>query len=242
MTKTVYWASFPETTEPTVSELRYSEPVSVLKELNPLAFFGERAGRCPAIINECRNTFKIKSPVDLHLTFNNDFTNVQSKYKQDFEFIQHLVGSLVGPERMIELSAPTYLFFSEEPLLMTQLPAYYEDTQFTRNCIGVSGTYDISNWFRPVKPTFKLKQHSNVLDIKLGDAICYYKFNTEEKVNLVRFDARDFYTNGIIEHVMGYKFHTKNPLVPTKLIDGYNAFIRARYNKKILKIIKDNLL
>lgn len=239
--KTVYWASFPPQDENTLSELRYKEPESLLKDLNPAEYFGELAGRCPAIINECRNTFKIKSPLDLHLTFDENFTSCNSKYKQDLPFIQQLIGA-IGPERVVQLAAPTYLFYCDEDLTMSQLPSYYEETEFTNGSLGVSATFNINKWFRPVKPTFKLKKHNTVIDIKMNDAICYYKFNTDEKINLVRFDAEPFNNNNILKNILTYKFHTKHPFVPSKLVDNYNAFVQARYNKRIMKIINENLV
>ena len=69
------------------------------------------------------------------------------------------------------MGSPTYLFYCDEDLTMSQLPPYYEETEFTNGSMGVSATYNINKWFRPVKPTFKLKKHNNVIDIKLDDAI-----------------------------------------------------------------------
>jgi len=239
--KTVYWASFPEQSSSSVSELRYKEPESLIKDIVPSEFFGELAGRCPAIINECMNTFKIKSPIDLHLTFNEDFTSCNSKYKQELEFVQQLVGT-IGPERIVQLASPTYLFYCNEDLTMSQLHPYYEETDFTNGSMGVSATFNINKWFRPVKPTFKLKKQNTIIDIKMDDAICYYKFNTDEKVRLVRFDAEAFNNNNILKNILTYKFHTKHPFVPSKLVENYNAFVQAKYNKKIMKIINENLL
>lgn len=241
--KTVYWATFPVQDEFTISELRYKEPESLLKNIVPAEYFGQEAGRCPAIVNECRNTYKIKSPLDLHLTysFEDNYNSCVSKYPQDQGFLQQLVG-VMGPERIIQLAAPTYLFYCDEDLTMSQLPPYYEETDFSNGTIGISATYNINKWFRPVKPTFKLKKHNNVVDIKMDEAICYYKFNTDEKIKLVRFDAREFHTNNIMKDILTFKFNTKNPYVPTKLIDSYNAFVQAKYNKRIMNVIKNNLL
>lgn len=239
--KTVYWATYPEENPNAVSELKYNEPESLIKELKPIDFFGEMAGRCPAITDDCRNTFRIKCPVDLDVTFNNDFTSCSTNNNQDLNFLQHFIGPF-GEEKVIQFSSPTYLFFSEESLLMSQLPPYYEQNSFVDSCIGLSGTYNIGSWFRPIKPAFKLRNNANNIAIKKDDTIMYVKFATEEKIKLVRFNAEPFYSNKIIENLMSFKQHKKNPMVPTKLAEGYEAFQRARYNKKILKIIKENLL
>ena len=242
--KTVYWGSFPpEENSVQISELHYSEPESILKDLNPIQFFGPDASKCPAIIDEGKNTFKINSPIDIDVLFNEDFTRFDSKYPTEDGFLQYYIGSF-GPDRVIQLAQPTYLFFSEEPLLMTQLPPYYEQSDFTDHCMGLSATFDISRWFRVVKPSFRLRKGSRRIAMNTNTAIMYVKFNTDEKIKLIRFNASPFQKQhrNIINHMMTFKFHKKNPLVPTKLTAGYEAFMRARYNKRIIKVIKDNIL
>jgi hypothetical protein len=238
--KTVYWASVPSTDS--ISELRYSEPESVLKALNPSEFFGPNASKCPAIVDESKNTFKIKSPIDIDLTFDEDFKRFDSKYNYDLNFLQHFIGPF-GPDKVIQLSSPTYYFFCEEPLLMTQLPPYYEQSEFVENCIGLSATFNINSWFRVVKPSFKLRKNKYRISFSTDDALLYLKFNTEDKIKMVRFDAAPFANNNTIPtNIMSFKFLKKNPLVPTKLAEGYEAFLKAKYNKRIMKVINENLL
>jgi hypothetical protein len=244
--KTVYWASVPEITNDNitkVSELKYSNPVSIFKDLTPKEFFGPNAGFCPAIINEGKNTFKINSPIDLDVTFSEDFTGIQSKYSTDFDFIKHFIGPF-GPDKVVQLSSPTYLFFCEESLTMTQLPPYYEQSDFVKNCMGLSATFNINSWFRVVKPAFKLRNDSRRINFDTNTALMYLRFNTEEKIKLVRFDASSFYKENkdIMEGIQNFKYHTKNPLIPTKLSEGYRAFLNSRYKKRIIKIINDNII
>ena len=104
------------------------------------------------------------------------FTSIDSKHNQDFEFIKHFIGPF-GPDKVIQLSSPTYLFFCDEPLTMTQLPPYYEQSNFVDNCIGLSATFNINSWFRPVKPSFKLRDNKRTIDINYLNDL---KFNTEE--------------------------------------------------------------
>tara|TARA_B100000780_G_scaffold56812_1_gene36038 strand:- start:931 stop:1662 length:732 start_codon:yes stop_codon:yes gene_type:complete len=243
MTKTVYWASYPTGDEFTVSELKYADPIRVAKDLDIKTFFGPGASMCPAVVDEAKNTFKINSPVELDITFNDDFTRIDSKFNSDFEFIKHFIGPF-GPDKVIQLSAPTYLFYCEEPLTMTQLPPYYEQSSFVENCMGLSATFNINSWFRVIKPSFKLRENKHNISFDTNTGLLYLKFNTEEKVNLVRFDANSFMhkDSHIMDGILGFKQHKKNPLIPTKLSVGYEAFLRARYNKRIIKIIKENLL
>ena len=244
--KTVYWASVPEITNDNitkVSELKYSTPTSIFKNIVPKEFFGPDAGRCPAIIDEGKNTFRINSPIDLNITFNENFTGIDSKYKADFEFVRHFIGPF-GEDRVIQLSSPTYLFFCNESLTMTQLPPYYEQTSFTKNCMGLSATFNINSWFRVVKPSFKIRENCYTIEFDTETALMYLKFNTDEKIKLVRFDASSFYkeNKNIMENIQNFKFHKKNPFIPTKLSEGYKAFLQAKYNNRIIKIIQDNII
>ena len=243
--KTVYWSPFPLADNPDmqVSELSYAEPEKLLKSIQPIDFFGREASLCPAIIDECKNTFRIKSPIDLSITFNDDFSRFNSKYEQDFEFMQHLIGPF-GPERVIQLASPTYLFYCEEPLLMTQLPPYYEESKFTEHCMGLSATFDIGSWFRSVKPSFKLRKNTRTIEFTKDNSLMYIKFNTEERIKFVRFDSSVFSKEhkDIISNMNSFKFHKKNPIIPISLAESYVAFKKARYNKKVIKIIKDNIL
>ncbi len=238
--KTVYWASSPETdTNAYISELKYSSPVNVLKDLKPAEFFGDTASKCPAIIDDCKNIFKINSPIDFSVTFNNNFTKYETKYDYGNDFVHNFIGPF--NEGIIQLSSPTYLFFCEEELTMTQLPTYYEDNNFVKNCMGISATFNISKWFRVVKPSFKFKKDSYTIDIDTNTALMYLKFNTDEKIKLVRFNASAI-PDSIMLNLMSFKFQKKNPLVPTKLSEIYHAFVKAKYHKIITNKIKENLL
>ena len=247
--KTIYWSPYtagnPNIRQ--VSELAYSDPENLLTSIEPTKYFGPNASRCAAITNECRNTFKIKSPIDVSITFKDDFSGYESKYplfqQEDRDFIEHLIGAF-GPEKVIQLASPTYLFYCEESLLMTQLPPYYEESTFVDNCLGLSATFDIGNWFRMVKPSFKLRKKAHTIEFLKDTALMYLKFNTEEKVKLVRFDGSVFAKNhkDILDNIMSFKYFTKSPLIPTSLSENYMAFRKARYNKKVMKIIRDNII
>jgi hypothetical protein len=237
--RTVYWATYPEDNF-FISELKYYAPEHVLKDLDNKQFFGGSGGVCPAILGDARNTFSIKAPIDFSITFNNDWTHANSKYEYSSDFIEKLIGNI--DDKVIQLRDPTYFFFSEESLIMNQLPPYYEENEFNKNCMGLSASFNISQWFRVVKPAFRMRKNCNTIEFNRGDSLMYLKFFTDEKINLVQFDPSAFINSNIIPGIMGYKLNKKLPLVPTRLTEGYEAFKRAKYNKRILKIIKDNLL
>ena len=89
----VYWSpviNVPDNQE-FVSELKYFEPETIYKDINPRSFFGLGAGMCPAIVDEAKNTFRAKSPIDFHIKF--DYANKQatSKYDIDINFLMNYI-------------------------------------------------------------------------------------------------------------------------------------------------------
>tara|TARA_B100000123_G_scaffold241484_2_gene195273 strand:+ start:210 stop:944 length:735 start_codon:yes stop_codon:yes gene_type:complete len=243
--KTIYWSpviNVPDNQE-FVSELKYFEPYTVYKDMNAKEFFGYGASICPAIVDETKNTFAAKSPIDFHVAFDYENQKVSSKYDHPVDFMINFVGQ-PNPENVHQLDHPCFIFYCEDELTMTQLPPYYEQSHFQANCIGLSGTYNISSWIRPVRPAFKFRKGCNTLDIKRGETLCYFKFNTSEKIRLVRFDSAKLFESktGPVMQCLGYKNLKAKRFVPTPLIECYEAFRKANYKKRIMKYIEENIV
>tara|TARA_B100000900_G_scaffold399826_1_gene402807 strand:+ start:428 stop:1162 length:735 start_codon:yes stop_codon:yes gene_type:complete len=240
---TVYWSPVvnASTTQEFVSELKYFDPTPVYKSINAKEFFGLGASLCPAMIDETKNTYQIKSPIDFHIKFDHIKQQIMSNYDVDPNFLIRYVGE-PNEENIHQLEHPNLLFFCEDNLTMTQTHPYYEETQFSESTMGLAGTYNISNWVRPVRPAFKFKTGRNELDIKKGDTLCYFKFNTSEKVKLVRFDSTKLFEseNNIVMHCLGYKNLKVKRLIPTPLAECYEAFKNARYKNRMINYIKEN--
>jgi hypothetical protein len=244
MTKTVYWAPIIVGDDwPLVSELKFYELERLIKRIDPVEFFGPATARCPAMVDELKNTFALRSPLDLHIDFSPDFTRPRC-FNETYspELLQQFINE-PNPHRIFQLSYAQVVMFCEDSLTMTQLHPYYEDNEFTDSVMGVSGTLDISSWLRPVQPGFKFKSKKHVLNIKDGDALAYYRFNTDEPVVLKRFDAKGLYSDraSVMQGCLTFKDH-KPQRHTYSLKASYEAFKRARYNKKTMKYIKENLL
>ena len=244
MSKTVYWAPIIIGQDwPLVSELKMYEPERVIKRINPIDFFGPATARCPAMVDELKNTFAIKSPIDLHIDFGKNFDNpVCFNEGYTNEFLTQLINS-PNPHRIFQLNYVSVIFFSEESLTVTQIHPYYEDTSFTENVMGITGSFDISSWVRPVQHGFKFKKDKHVLNIKDGDVVMYYKFNTLENVELKRFDATGLYQDhsSIMNSCLSFKEHKPHNFTYS-LKACYDAFKRANFNKKMIKYINNNLV
>ena len=242
---TVYWSPVVKGTrhlgrlDDEVSELKFFEPETVFKTINAKEFLGFSASRCPAITDELKKTFAIRSPIDYEARF--DYTTGSAEFGCEYslEFNQDFVGP-PNEERIHQLRYPAYIFFTEEPgLEVTQLPAYYENNSFTQNTMILTGSYDISSWVRQVLPAFKFS-NDTVVDLKRGDIIMYFKFNTNKTIKLVQFDSDNHDTRKIIERCLQFKGYKKRWWIPDKLTEIYEVFHKHKMNKRMMKIIKEN--
>ena len=127
--------------------------------------------------------------------------------------------------------------------MINQLPAYYDNNDYTAKTNTITASFDIGNWFRPAgKPVFQIKKDVTSIDIKEGDALLYVKFNTTEKIKLVEFDDVEF--NQLAERSPEYmcgtlKDHSENIISLQKCYDYFNRF---KMKRRIMKLIKRNLI
>ena len=127
--------------------------------------------------------------------------------------------------------------------MINQLPAYYDNNDYTDKTNTITASFDIGNWFRPAgKPVFQIKKDVTSIDIKEGDALLYVKFNTTEKIKLVEFDDVEF--NQLAERSPEYmcgtlKDHSENIISLQKCYDYFNRF---KMKRRIMKLIKRNLI
>ena len=180
--------------------------------------------KCPAFSNEFKNTFIYKAIKDIILDIDpktNEPTNLNNT-----EFILY-------PNKRV--SIPAYImFFSDQPLEMSLIPASLHSNNFLDNSQLFSGKYNIGKWFRPLHIDFIAK--SPQINIKKGDDIFYLKFDTDKKINFINFGFNDEI----------YKIRTactdlKSVRPGYRFKEIYNMFTRIGYHKKLLKEIKKNI-
>ena len=240
MTINVYWARAiaPGSGDRHfISPLRYPEPVFLNKHIDYKEYLGPALTHCPGMVDEMTKTVVVKSPVTVALEYGDD-GNLKI-HGQDPEFGEIFFGQPQGKAGVHQLGFG-YIFFADKPLMATNLPAYYDDNDYTQNVQALCGSYDIGRWLRPgVRPLFQKKPNAKRISIKEGDALMYVKFNTDEKVNLVEFNAHELDELGFNSPTTAC-ITLKNQLPPTPLWKCYEYFDNARMREKVLKIIKRN--
>ena len=223
-----------------ISPLRVEAPVPLLKHMDYKEFFGPAVSRCPAIVDDLKNIFVIKSPVDLKLEVQEDHT--MKVVTQSVQFAQSFLGNAQGKMGLHQM-ALGYLFIAEKSLIATQLPAYYDLNSFTENAFLISASFDIGSWFRVAgKPAFAWKPGARTVDIKEGDALMYFKFNTSEKVRLIEFDDTEHNKQGDwrFDNTCARLKHQGTGIIP--LAKCYEYFHQFKLRQRILKMSKKNIV
>jgi hypothetical protein len=149
------------------------------------------ASRCPAVINMESRYFLIRAPFDLHLRFSRDKEGrpgVVNVHGDASPVRRKKLGELVHitNERewrykdrpTIQVSLP-YLFLADEPVYMTQCPAFmhYRAEQMPGTLFG--GRFPIHVWPRPLMWAFEWHDIRKELVLKRGEPWFYVLFETE---------------------------------------------------------------
>ena len=148
--------------------------------------------RCPAVTDSFKNTWVFNSPMDLNIDVdvNEEYSNVYCD-NVDQEFFDLMIDirflnkseAGISPYPLIGIDFLN-TFMCDESLILQTLPAFLHYNDFTNKATTVPGEYDISKWVRPVELVFEVKNKHERISIKKGDALCYFRFLTEDTVKL----------------------------------------------------------
>ena len=167
------------------------EPPERVRSVEMNKTHAKSASRCPAVINLESRYFAIRCPFDMHLGFARD--------KDGKPVLRNLMGEtspvrgkmlnkhlyVTGekewryPNRpTIQLSLP-YLFFADEPVYMSQVPAFmhYRAEQMPGTMFG--GRFPINLWPRPLMWAFEWHDTDKPLKLSRGEPLFYCLFETE---------------------------------------------------------------
>lgn len=199
--------------------------------------------QCYAITEEMKNTFVIRAPFDLDISFSgpekgfviNNMHLPQQEFNSMLQSTPDIVRNIFVHEALQLFLGFSFHFFSEKPLKMSTLPAHYHETGVSA-IPYITGSYDISKWFRPVNACY-LNYSKKDMRIKRGDALFYVKFDADQRVELQPFKMTDdlvVISEGNTD-IVRYKKRTP-------LRDLYAMFSENRLNKKVLQKIQEQLL
>jgi hypothetical protein len=233
--KTVYWSPFFPQEQYASVQLLYEEPDSLISDLMPRRnkeANGDNWFQCHAFLASVKNTFILRLP----------FT---TSFGLDKDLGIFPIDSDVENMRFVAMKQPSvknaytftvrgnWIFWSEDSMLMTSMPAHYHKPILDGYYIG--GSMDIGKWFRPIEGAIQLNENVNTVLINRNDPIAYVKFNTEETVQLKRF-----YMTPEIEQIawgcIKYKKHQSSK----SLHYLYSKFKERKLDKRLNQLIKEN--
>jgi len=148
--------------------------------------------KCPAHTDYLKNTFVFKSPVDIDFDIDIDHeivkvwcANLPQDIFQNIIDLRFLDKNNSGDNQYPIIGIDLLnIFYCRTDMLMSVTPAFLHYNDFNQNVCVIPGQYDISKWVRPVEIVFELKQSKTKFKIQKGDALCYFKFDTDEVVKI----------------------------------------------------------
>jgi hypothetical protein len=191
---------------------------------------------CKSLQKLTKNMYVLTAPFDATAVLSGNFDN--SFITSNDSLWNNRVGSMSG---MYSIDYDfSWIFFSEEPVFIRQTPPYFHNTAVNKSGYVTSGSFEIDKWFRPINVTFNLWEGNNKISVIKGEPLFYADFQTENNrpVILKQFEL----TQELYDYCYQATILIK-PFIPLESLDGlYSRFTRSNRDKKILKIIKENLL
>ena len=193
MTK-VYWVPVGKKTLNTVyanawMNLMHKTPEPILKtiiaERTKQAYF-----KCPAFIEMCRNTYLLRSPVDMHLEIDrkNKYLYIKNQ-NQDFfdEFLRPRFEDSSEEDPYILSAPPSYLFYSDTSVRMELHPTFLINNPLQDRLKLIPAAYDIGKWVRPIEFAAEVVDDTKPIIIKEGDPLIAVRFVTPDN-SLIRLE------------------------------------------------------
>jgi len=170
---------------------------------------------CPAVIDHERRLFEVTCPIDVQLRIRIDEKTKRPAVGStagDMSTIRPKVLSqmiyLVSPKEwrhpdrpILQLTTP-YVFLSDEPVYMTQLPPFAHFQNPPLPGVMVGGRLPIHIWPRPMMWAFEWYDMSRELVLRRGEPWFYMHFETQDPTRHVRLVEADL-TAEVKEYLSG---------------------------------------
>lgn len=198
---TVYWApassaafvtgqEHPYDDSNAVDDLFIEEPVSVLSVVSkdpkrqylhtdPMNMSAAYK-KCPAYTTYLKNVYQLNSIADIKFTIDADRKIVSVDAP---EWVRSRISfrTLPSKDTYILITLAIYvIFYSKKPVQIEQLPPFLSTNPRSSQFTVVPGTFDISQWVRPLEFSIEIKDHVSNFEIKKGDPLCYVRFCSED--------------------------------------------------------------
>ena len=194
---------------------------------------------CPALTDAMKNTYVVEAPVDMRF-FIRDGVPVAQNINGDPSLMFNLPtlvehGQRGAPDkrstRSLQFMHDHFLIaVADKETIMWLMPPFMHSSSF----YGFAGKYDISKWVRPLGFVVEI---DNEFSIRRGDALCYLRFETKDRIELIKTQLDDVFLK-MTSSIVATKF-----LIPQKSLSFlYDLFARSGKMKAIIKNLEKNKL
>jgi len=190
---------------------------------------------CPSFKGLTSNIFVFNNPMDADFCL--DDSNKLSTKNKKFVTIKIAHEPSIKNSLLFEYGLK-WIFFAEDSDIDVTITSPYFDTpnHLTYGNI-VPGRFSISNWFRTINAEFNLKSGVRQLKIEKDEPILYVTFNTNKKINLIRFDMNKSLIASKNACSTSADWESWVPLAAR-----YKRFKESRMKESILREIKKNIV
>jgi hypothetical protein len=185
---------------------------------------------CPAFVESTKNLYLINSPSEINVDLRN-----AKQMKENEHLILYKEPSINNSFTVTQRNS--WIFFSDKQVKLRSLPTYMHQSPLNNTGYYVSGSFDISSWFRPFEFAFQMFPNQYHYSIKEGDPLLYIDFLSDEKIKLEKFWMSDE-LNRLSTSCVRLKYYRKEK----SLMKLYDIFHMSKIKNKILTEIKNNLL
>lgn len=189
---------------------------------------------CPVFSNFTQNTFFIRNPIHSHFIIQNNDIHYKST--------NYIKSSISRPPSvhnhiLMEYGLKWLFFAEDEDVELTLTSPYFEAQPHMKYGCIVPGRFNISSWFRPISLEFNLQENISEFKIDKDEALAYIHFNTNKKINLIRFENNFKLESYAKACSTSSRWESWIPLKKR-----YERFQRSRMKELVLKQIKNNLV
>ncbi len=223
----VYWAVASQPDRSTLMNLIWQPPKPLVATLPPRSTANYHG--CKALMSMYKNAYVLTHAM-------NDKVDVTNNQIISDTGSWHSHGPAFEGAHTVEYDH-SWLFFSEEPLIMEFTPPYMHKTSASQSGFVTAGGFDISRWYRIVTMTYQFWAGVDQMTLTKDEAMAYINFKTDKKVVLHQYEITKELGDIALATVK------LKEVIPNLGLDNlYNRFTQTNRHKRVLKLIKENLL
>jgi hypothetical protein len=239
----VYWspADFNMSTFPKDNSMIYYEPENLLSLLyNSRSYLPEDQYKrntmfsCPVFSNMSKNIFVLENPLKTSIRFENGSIH----YDSDSAIPSLVVHPPSLNNQILFVYNMKWVFFTEEDSLSMKLTSpYFSKTPHSNYGSLVPGKLDIGKWFRNITLEYNLWEGVDKFSIDQGEHLAYVEFDTEKRVELVRFKLNTELKTYLESSASSSIWEPR-----IKIAQRYDRFKRSGMKNLVMKEILSNIV